>query len=212
VVALLAALLFAPATLTLTPTDDVWVYEHASDPAKDMFLRVWGNGGKAVSDDPADTSQFSYGYLRWDLSSIPAGAKLTGAKLIVNQVADPAYSTDDAKANPLEVRALVGTFDEQTWTFSTAAKVFPKPGSDAIFGSGYPTLISKDGRVVPITIDLLTGKGDFAAALQGAKTISLALTSKLDPSVGGMSSVYKVYSKDAERAENRPVLILTFAG
>ena len=207
----LAALLFAPKTLTLTPTDDVWVYEHAGDPAHDPYLRVWGNGGKAVSDDPADISQYSYGYLRWDLSEIPTGSKLISAKLIVNQVAEPAYTTEEAKANPLEARAMSETFDEKSWSFALSSKVFPKRAPESVYGSGYPSLISKDGRVVPITIDLMSGKGDFAAAIQGAKSLCLGLTSKLDPSVGGMTSVYKVYSKDADRPENRPVLVLSFS-
>ena len=202
--------MLAPTTLTLTPSDDVWVYEHASDPAKDAYLRVWGNSGKAVSDDPADTGQFAYGYLRWDLSAIPTSAKITSAKLIVNQVADPDYTVDESKANPLEARALSGEFDEKSWTFSVAAKVFPKAGPEGLFGSGYPKQLSKDGHSVPITIDLLSGKGSFGTAVSGAKSISLALTSTLDPAVGGRTSVYKVFSKDAEKAENRPVLVLTY--
>jgi hypothetical protein len=213
VLPVLAALFFAPTTLSLTPSDDVWVYEHASDPAKDAYLRVWGAGGKSVADDPSDTGQFSYGYLRWDLSAIPAGAKLKSARLIVCQIAEPAYSAEDAKANPLEARSLVGSFDEKNWAFSAAAKVFPKSGDDGLFGGGYPKIFSKDGRVVPISIDLLSGKGNFGgaftAALKGSsKSLCMALTSHLDPSSGGMSSVYKVYSKDAETPTNRPVLEL----
>ena len=211
----LLALIFVQTSVSLTPSDDVWIYEHASDPAGDPFLRIWGASGKPVSDDPADTGQFSYGYLRWNLTTVPSNSKITGAKLIVKQVADPGYSSEDAKACPLEARALEGMFDEKSWTFSLAAKVYPKSGAEALYGSGYPQLISKDQRAVPITIDLMGPKSSFGSAISaalasGTPTLCIALTSKIDPSTSGRTAVYKVYSKDAELAENRPVLSLTF--
>ncbi len=48
----------APQTIELTPTDDIWVYPHASDPEKDGYLRCWGVDGQAVAPDPAQNEEF----------------------------------------------------------------------------------------------------------------------------------------------------------
>src|SRR5256885_1361944 len=117
---MLAACVLAtgPQTFDLTPTDDVWVYPHASDPQKDPFLRAWGSAGKAVAATPAEGSDFSYSYLKWDTAAISkAPGKVTEAKLIVTLIADPTYGEDEAKASPLEVRPLKGDFSEKTWDY-----------------------------------------------------------------------------------------------
>jgi hypothetical protein len=205
-------LVFAPKTIALTPSDDVWVYEHASDPAHDAYLRVWGNAGNAVAETPGDTGQFSYGLLRWNLDALPAGAKIVDAKLMLKQVSGAGYTVEEAKANPLEAREMTGEFTEKEWAFEQGAKTYPIKGKDAVFGSGYPTKI--ESADLPITIDLMGKKTPFAkdvaAALAGSKTLYMALTSTIDPSASGRTAVYKVFSKDAETAANRPTLVLTY--
>ena len=208
-------MLLAPTTVTLTPSDDVWVYEHAADPAKDSFFRIWGTMGNAVAENPSDAGQFSYGLLKWDLSKIPAGAKITSAKPVVNQISDPGFTIDDAKAAPLEARAVNGDFAEKGWDYASSSKTFPIKGEEGIFGTGYPDASVMKDKVVPISIDLLKGRADLAKAiaqaLGGPKTICLALTSKIDPSSLGRSAVYKIYTRDAERESSRPVLILSYS-
>ena len=59
-----------PDAQTLVPTDDVWVYPHAGDPAHDSFLRVWGADGKAAPKDAGELEQFSFGLLQFDASKL----------------------------------------------------------------------------------------------------------------------------------------------
>src|SRR3954469_4487441 len=96
------ALSLAATTLSLNPTDDVWVYPHASD-QKDVYLRVWGAEGRDSPKKVAEVQDFSPSYLRFDVSKVPAG-KVTSAQLILTHVANPGYAQDYAKDNPLRAR------------------------------------------------------------------------------------------------------------
>jgi hypothetical protein len=214
---MLTALLIAgvmaikPETYDLMPSDDVWVYPHASDPMKDPFLRAWGAGGKSVASAPDEGGEFSYSYLKWDLSSVPKTVMVVEAKLILTLVADPGYTEELAKSNPLEVRPVGADFAEKTWTFEKSASIAPQSGDKGFFGSGFPVGWKKDGKDIRIEIDLLKGPKDFAAYLKeslAAGKAALAITSKMDPSEAGRTGVYKWYSKDAEKKEVRPVLHL----
>lgn len=210
----LIAIAMTPMTMTLTPTDDIWVYPHASDGAKDPFIRVWGNGGKSVAESAGDATEYSYGYFKWNVSSIPPGQSLVAAKLKLYNVPDPGFSILQAQAAPLEARILGVGFSEKDWSYDVAEKVSPSQGDASVFGIG--TMAPPEtGNDVSITIDLLVGKASFKEALIKAlqsesKELAVALTSKLDPSELGMKAVYKVYSKDTERLMSRPTLVLTF--
>jgi hypothetical protein len=196
-------------TVELAPTDDVWVYPHASDPGKDPFMRVWGGNDLAVSPSPDEMDSYSYGYLKFDLSSLNKGQKLTAAELVLKHAADPGFSQQDADNRPIQARALLGTFEEKTWQYENATKVAPDKSDTAVYGSATGTVIS-NGQPFTLTIDLLKGPAKFAERLETGSTLALALTSTIDPQVGGMRAVYKVYSKDAENESNRPKLRLTF--
>src|SRR5688572_27918373 len=102
-------------TIELFPTDDVWVYPHASDPTQDEFLRIWGVEGKSVAGKPDDLGTFSYSFLKWSIKDFPNDAKLVSANLVLTQVANPAYTTDDAKQAPIEVRPVPSNFKEKGW-------------------------------------------------------------------------------------------------
>lgn len=209
--AILLAAFVAPQTFTKTPTDDVWVYPHASDPQKDAYLRVWGAGGKAVAGKSESIEDFSYSYLKFDLSDIPGEATLKEAKLILTAVADPGWSKSDLKATPLEARLAGSAFTEKDWVYeSFAAKLGPEEAKEAIFGTATIGDIEK-GKEPVLTIDLLQGPGKFADALKAAKgkSIALALTSRLDPSELGRAAIIKTYSKDGPE-KFRPVLRLVF--
>lgn len=205
----LAALaLLGPAvqTIELTPTDDVWVYPHASD-MRDPFLRVWGSGGLSVAPNAQDASVFSYSYLKFDAKGLPSG-KLAEASLTVFHVADPAFTPEASKAAPLEVRPVPASFEEKTWNYDDGVAKAPTAGKDAIFGSvalsGWP-----NGAPFAAKIDLLAGKGGFAEHVDksgSSGAFAIALTSAIDAE---SRAVYKIYSKDAE-AKYRPVLRLVF--
>lgn len=200
----------APTTLNLTPTDDVWVYPHASDPGKDEYLRVWGVGGKAVAEDSGDADNFSYAYLKWDVSTFPKDAKLTEAKLIVTHIASPTFDLESAKKSPLEARPILATFEEKKWTYEESLKNPPDKKDKSYFGTGFPDLIPAD-KVFTISIDLLKGPNDFKKYLaDNPSSLALAVVSTLDPSESENRRTYKLYSKDTEKPERRPVLKLVY--
>ena len=193
-----------PSTVTLNPTDDVWVYPHSSDPANDPFFRIWGAEGNSVATSAGDSGQFSYGYLRFDISNLPKDKKLIGARLILTQVENPSYTPELSKQTPLEVRALTSEFDEKTWKYESSAKVSPVTGKDQYFGSG-----TLNAGSLTISIDLLKGKAIFAEALKGP-SLNLALVSALDPSQSERA-MYKISTRDSKDEKIRPRLELDFS-
>src|SRR5688572_11914071 len=140
-IAAIAIGLSAPA-LELTPTDDVWVYPHASDPQKDGYLRVWGVGGQAVASDPTQADEYSYSYLKFDLSKLPKDAKIQSAVLTMTHTPDPTWQVSDAKSAPVEVRVLAKDFSEKKWEYGLGKSVFPASGKEALLGSGAPAKIN----------------------------------------------------------------------
>jgi hypothetical protein len=209
----LASVIVSPATVEIFPTDDIWVYPHASDPEKDVYLRVWGADGKDVASDMAELENLSYSYLKFDLSKLPEG-KITGATLTLTHIGGAGYDLAYAKQNPLRVRPLPANFTEKKWDHGQAEKVAPEAGAMAIFGSGFPEAIPSDGKEFTISIDLLKGANDFKTYVQKArasetKSMALALTALMDVAEKGQKCIYKVYSKDEEKATRRPVLKLT---
>lgn len=208
--ALLLALVLSPVTVERSPTDDVWVYPHSSD-TKDVYLRVWGAGGKAVAGPNDSIEDFAYSYLRFDLGDLPKGA-LKEAKLVLTATADAGWSRNDLKNTPLEAR-LAGTgFNEKDWAYDAhAIKFAPSGEKDAVFGTAVAGEIV-EGKETTLTIDLLAGPAKFAEALEKARAdraLALALTTALDPSEVGRTAIYRLYSKDAQAAF-RPILRLTF--
>ncbi|MFZ4508960.1 MAG: hypothetical protein ACOYON_14825 [Fimbriimonas sp.] len=193
--------------IELVPTDDVWVYPHASDPMKDPFLRIWGAEGQAVAASPDAAEDYSYAYLRWDLSKLPAGA-LKSAKIRLVHIADPQWTDEMLKPAPLEVRALNADFVEKEWSYDKSAKVSPTKGKEAILGAGAPAFST--GKVLSFDIELKDTPA-FKAAWESALkkgSLSVALTSAIDPAAVGRAGMFKLYSKDDEKAERRPKLIV----
>ena len=195
---------------TLVPTDDVWVYPHAGDPAHDSFLRVWGTDGKAAPKDAGELEQFSFGLLQFDASKLPDG-KPKSVILQVYNVSSPSFTLEQAKAAPLQVRPIPGTFTEKTWQYSQAEKLLPSSEDKAVFGQTPPTALS-DSVPILIEVDLLKGPGDFASFLAASKKtgkpLDIALTSALEVTENRAS--YKIYSRDAERESLRPRLLITY--
>jgi len=211
---LLVLLAFAPQSVKLTPSADVWVYANASEPGSDEYLRIWGLEGRGPPADAGDAQEMSFAYLKWDLASLPAGKKLTKAVLTVTNIANPGYTLDQAKAAPLQARPVGTTFDEKTWTYDMIGKLLPDKAPEHIFGTGFPTALTPD-KPNGIEIDLLKGPGDFgkavaAALASGDKSIGLSLTSGIDMASLGRTGIYKLFSKDSKEAALRPQLTLVF--
>lgn len=198
-------------TYLLDPSDDAWVYPHASDPAKDPYLRVWGVAGVAAAPKGEAPDDYSYSYMAFDLSPLPKNVKLIEASLNLFQTPDPGYTADASKAAPIEIRTLVGGFAEKGWDYSQVNKVYPDPAKEAIIATGFPEKW-ESGKPVPVQINLLAPNSGFPKLLprllSGEKPVfQFALTSRLDPSEGGRTAVYKLFSKDGPK-ETRPVLKL----
>jgi len=207
------ALALTLGTATLTPTDDVWVYPHASDQLDSEFLRSWGGEGRAVLPGGEQTGSYSYSCLKFSLKSLPKDAKVTKAVLRITHDAVANWDEAMSKAGPLEARALTTQFDERSWDFSMASKVAPSASEETIYGfaSGKP---SADGKPFVIEIDLLKGPGKFADAVSKAvqatdPVIAFAITTKMDPQESGESTLYKFYSKSAKE-EWRPQLVIEY--
>ncbi len=195
--------------LYMSPTDDIWVYAHAEDPQKDQFLRAWGANGRSIPLPGDDPQAYSWSLMKWDLSGFPVNAKIIEAELVLTAAPDSGYTAKDAAAAPLEVRSVKGGFNEMNWDYAKAETYAPD-GDTGLFGDLSPTSVSSTG--FPIVIDLLKGPANFrtyyADAMKKSRVISLAITSRIDPSTLGRAGIYKVYSKDAADPAVRPVLRL----
>ena len=207
ITALAAIVLGIQAPIELYPTDDVWVYPHAGDPQTDEYLRVWGTDGISVAGDPASAESFGYSFLRFDGSKLPKGVTVTNATLVLIHTPDPAWTADDAKKAPLEARVLSENFSEKGWEYGFAKKVFPKSGQDNRFGTFAPAKI-ESGKPIKFEIDLSKGPAKLDRFLKSGDPFLIALTSTLDPSAVGNRATYKFFSKDYEKAEYRPKLII----
>lgn len=198
----LVCLIVGP-TWTATPSDDVWVYPHASTPGGEPFLRVWGSGTLAIDATIPPGDEFSYGYLQFNLKDAPAG-ELVSAELTVWNVANEAFKPEVMKEWPLEVFGLKGKFREDTFSFgdATVGPIEPR------LGKGVGT-VEKDG--IKITINLLDEKGTFNALWKKSRdagSLGLGLASTMSP-VESRSMIYKINSKEGAEAV-RPSLKLTF--
>ncbi len=203
----------SPIVQSVEPTDDVWVYQYAQDQAADPFLRAWGSSEEgAVGKNFTDHMGFSYSCLKFELPKPPEKMHLKGAKLVLLHAGDPGWDPADAKKHPLEARALPVRFEEESWTYETAAKVHPSDDPNTIYGTGYAA--PPDDKSFPIEIDLMTGKGDFGSDYKKAvadpdRVICIALTTSLVPDGAGENTIYKLFSRN-NSPELRPKLLLNF--
>lgn len=209
---MIAALALATET-SLIPTDDVWVYMHAPDQTSDVFLRAWGSEDGSFGADEFGTVG-SWSVIKFDVSTVPTGKTLKSASLMLwVPEGDLGISTEESKAQPLEVRRVGSDWEEENYTFSKAKTVVPGAKKEDVFG----TVAVEDpgsGEAFAITIDLTKEGSTFAEHLKAAlstqkKDLGLALTTKLAPGMMGDGGIYKVYSRSAER-QYRPKLTLVF--
>lgn len=199
---------------TVTANASVWVYTHAGDPAHDPFLRVWGSSGFASVKDGGSLDDLSFGYLRFPTQNL----KLEGAKslkLVLYELNPPPYDPLRIIGAPLEVRALTGSFDPETWQAADAANVQPS-GKTTIFGTGYPSAAIDKTSPIKIEIDLTPRLKEITAYAKDEQArypgfLYFSLTSIIDPADSSpdamKAGVYKIYSASAEKVELRPQLV-----
>ncbi|MCS6775017.1 MAG: dockerin type I domain-containing protein [Chloroherpetonaceae bacterium] len=196
----LGAVSQAQSVFQARPTDDIWVYANASDPAFDPVLRIWGFAGLAVAPSYPPGGEWSYGYLKWDVSAIPVPGpgqsyQVLEAVLTLTSQRATNYTLADTREHPLEARPLEPRFHELDWLFSNPNN--PAPG-DPRFGTGDFSRYSTT-TTFPVPIDLLAGPGDFAAhfnqAVAGTRELGLALTSSMPAALLG-GKFYRIFSRD----------------
>lgn len=190
------------APIELTPTDDAWVYVHASS-TSDPFLRAWGSGDAAVDNVYPPGGEYSYSYLAFELprdNSVPA--RLGSAKLMLLVAKAEALDKGLVEKYPLEARPLSGAFREQGWSMQNAQLA---PGAKP-YGLG--TADFKPDEDFWVTIDLMKEPGAFQQAwtdaLAGNHRLGLAITTKMDAQSGVF---YRFYSRENDPSK-RPRLII----
>ena len=189
-------------TWSATPSADVWVYPHSSNPGGEAFMRVWGDGSKPIDTMIPPSDAYSYGYVAFALKDLPKG-KLKKAELTVWNAPNDGLTAEEIKANPLEVFGMKGDFKEDGFSFdgSTCGPIDPSFGPS--------TFVQKNESGIQLTINLLTKEGAFAKALEAAGktgTIYLALGSKISPAES-RSMIYKIATKESPE-KLRPVLTI----
>lgn len=198
-IALLAGLAFS--TVTLTPSDDVWVYPHSSSPGSETFLRVWGDGSSAVEATFMDDGGFSYAYLQWPTRELKVGVPKK-ATLTVFATAPEDLTAEKVKAAPLQAFGLSASFKEDAFM---AGQTEVRPKGDSL---GKATAGRKGDKWV-LTIDLGESFREAVSKAQAdGKPIGLALASAISPAES-RSQLYKIYSKE-NPAEFRPALALEY--
>lgn len=194
-------LLLSASTHTLSASDDVWVYPHASDPGSDNVMRVWGDGSSAIDLDAMEQGEFSMGYLQFPLEGLGSG-KLSSAKLTLTVQSTDAITEDDFKKFPLEVHGLSGKLEEKKFSFGGDVK--PLKG---LLGTGVAV---KDGDVWRVTFDLLAGETPkfpaYFEKAQKAGYLGLSLGSSISP-VDSRSHIYRILTKENPES-SRPSLKL----
>jgi hypothetical protein len=185
-------------SVTLSPTDDVWAYPHAGDPARDALLRVWGVDGKAVPGKDDDMGSFSVSFLRF---AMPAEwTKLKSAKLRLTLAPNPAFTPEMAKASPLEVRLAKREVIEKDYDFATIETALPVADAGGILAEGAPAQWTADQPIL-LVIDLTKSLDKLKGPI-----FTLALTSRIE--VANNRASYRIYSREATEVDRRPALIL----
>ena len=198
--------------VTVIASEDVWVYPNAGEPATDETFKVWGVGGRAVAEKPEQAESFGYGYLKFELPAAPDGKKLVSAFMVLKP--SGSMKVDKVMADyPLEVRALVGKFEEKKWTYDQSSTVYP---GDTIFGKGVVAQVegSTDEKNLEIRINLMGPKSKFGEAFakaSGAKEpMFFALASKYDAGEMGREGIYRIYTRDRKEGDVKPKIVLKF--
>ena len=194
-------------TLTIEPSDDVWVYVHAQDQSSDPYLRAWGTEGDSVGPGA------SFSVLKFDLSTLPEG-QIISAKLVLTSPGEIGYIKEDSEKSPIQVRIAPSKFEEENFSFATADSVRPASGEGSIFGSTAVTP-SADQKDFKVEINLMPKSSKFLTSVSEVtktpnKLIGLALTSVLDPAQAGEGGIYKFYSRNNSDETKRPKLVFQF--
>lgn len=205
----------ASSEATVIPANaSIWVYSHSSDPADETFLRIWGANGRSLPKDIGSAEDFSFAYLRFDLSKLATGTPKS-VELVVYNKAPMDVSKGTAVINPLEVHILNSPFDPKTWQFQQSVTIVPDAG---ILGNGKvvgtpQTFGDVQAQEIDIPISVAKAKSWFDSS-NSAHLAFLALASSIDAAAarngGSGGGFYKIYSATVSQKELRPHLVIKY--
>lgn len=207
------------AAVTVTPTDDAWIYPHAADQVSDPYLRAWGGNEGAIGAPGPGQFATSWSLLRFEMPDLKGD--ITGLRLVLTHAPDPAWGPKDAEEAPLEIRWIEGDFDEDSWQQSIGEKLMPSREEKAVLAKATvekeSLAANADGIVTPrLVFDLAKSERfmDQLRALRkrpGRAKFVVAVTSRMDPE-GADGLLYKFYSRAAEQDILKPRLIIETDG
>lgn len=200
------ALLSSQAPTALTPTDDVWVYPHAGPQDDDAFMRVWGTNEYSIGTPSPGAFDFSFSLLRFK-GAIPGTAKKIVLTLFHS--ADPAWTMEEVKKAPLELRLAPGGFREGTWEFSLAAKHLPSKDDKAILAKAeVGERLEEKPIKFTFTISDAAVVADLTSLAASSEGLNFALSTRMNSEGMGEGRTYKLFSRNApaENAAQKPSL------
>jgi hypothetical protein len=203
-----AATLALAATITLNPSDDVWVYKFAADQTSDPYLRCWGSDGKSVAD-PGAGEAGSWSVMKFDVSKVNF-TKLTGAELDLYFVPNPNIDEETGKKYPIEVRLITPKFEEENFELAKAEAIRPSNDQTKLLAKAPVVMYANTEGPAKITVKFTAES--FSKALTEAKKsetkeLAFAITTALTPTEAGESLIYKFYSTNSAAA-TKPTLKL----
>jgi TolB protein len=179
-------------------SNDVWVYEFASNQDQDSFLRVWGSGlpVAAFGEAPDD----SVSLVEFPKTTLPAG-EIVSARLVLTHAAPTGSQREHLRTHPVELFSVAPGIDEKRWVKDLAIDHWPA-GSALARG-----VVMEDGPegafhvAFDVTNDMKEWRTNFSE-----KGLAFALFSSLPVGDLGRDAIYKFFSRNAADPTVRPRL------
>ena len=125
-------------------TRDAWIAQNAPTTRYGAATRVRFDG-----DEPDGSLKDAYGLLAWDITAIPPGSVVTGARIVVQ--------VTDAGSKPFELYPLLRAWSESevTWNRASASSPWGTTGARGVSDRS-PTIIGVAAPAVtgPYTLEL----------------------------------------------------------
>lgn len=205
---------FLPQSVEIPANSSIWVYSHSSDPADETFLRIWGANGRSLPKDAGSAEDFSFAYLRFDLSKLESGTPKSIDLILYNKVPID-FSKGTSVINPLEVHILNSPFDPKTWQFQQSVTIVPDKG---ILGNGKvvgdtQTIEDVKAQEIDVSISVSKSKSWFDST-NSNHFAYLALASSIDAAAvrngTGSGGFYKIFSATVPQKGLRPRLVIHY--
>ncbi|MBX3096176.1 MAG: PD40 domain-containing protein [Fimbriimonadaceae bacterium] len=185
-------------TVSISPDNDVWVYEHASNQDQDAFLRTWGGGIEIMphGQNPDDTISI----VQFPPTTITAG-EIVEARLVLTHVAPSGNQRAFLRQYPVQAWSVMAGINEKAWLSDLAGDHWP---AGPALASGHVSGSDADGNL-EVTFDLGRDGELLRKALSG-DGLALAIFSPLPVADLGRDAIFKFFSRNAADAKVHPRL------